>query len=277
MQDKTPRPAQEQPWENGWVPDTSRAPGTRRLWLAGGLAMATIIACAASVALMDRAPDKLSAAGSPSPSGEATAPGLISFATASTTGTASPGTKMASPSPSGRSTSAAPRPQASTSPSPVRTSKSPSGHASSSRPKPQATTRSVQSVNYPDRFWHVSGGLVKLDPVGGSESREDSTFTLVNGLAKSSCYSFVADDGGYLRHRDFVLRSERYDGSTLFRQDATFCAVSSASFPGAVMLESVNYPGRFLRHQNFGLRLDPYGYNTTNRPDFSFRLVGGLG
>lgn len=117
---------------------------------------------------------------------------------------------------------------------------------------------------------------MKLDPVGGSESREDSTFTLVKGLAKSSCYSFVSDNGTYLRHRDFVLRSERYDGSSLFMQDATFCTVPSSLYSGAVMLESVNYPGRFLRHKNFGLRLDPYGYNTSGRSDFSFRLVDGL-
>ncbi|MET7457607.1 AbfB domain-containing protein [Streptomyces sp. NPDC005574] len=274
MQEKTPRPAQEQPWENGWVPDTSRAPGTRRLWLAGGLALATIIACAASVALMNRSPEKVSGAGSPPVSGEATVPGLISFATASTSGTATPGTKKAPPSPSEDSTSAAPQPQASASPSPVKTSKSPSAHATSSRPKPQSMSRSVQSVNYPDRYWDVSGGYVKLDRIESASARRSATFTLVKGLSDASCYSFATADGTYLRHRNFVLRSESDDGSSLFRQDATFCARPDSS--GTVMLESVNYPGRFLHHQNFQLKLDPYQSGYQYRSDSAFRLVGGL-
>ncbi|CAM5651512.1 hypothetical protein SPURM210S_03389 [Streptomyces purpurascens] len=45
---------------------------------------------------------------------------------------------------------------------------------------------------------------------------------------------------------------------------------------GAVMLESVNYPGRFLRHRDFQLRLDPYQHYGQFRADASFRLVAGL-
>ncbi len=72
-----------------------------------------------------------------------------------------------------------------------------------------------------------------------------------------------------------MLRSERSDGSSLFRQDATFCARSSP-YSGAVMLESVNYPGRYLRHQNFRIRLDPYQDSDLFRMDASFFLVAGL-
>lgn len=262
-----------QPWENGWVPDTSRAPGTRRLYLAGALAVATIIACVTAIAWTDRGPE---APSQPPASGTATQPGLLSFGT--------PPPPVVTP-PKGKSglttdeaTSPAPHQQGSASPSPAAhpTTKSPSRHPSSSaNPKPAATWRSVRSVNYPDRYWHVSGGYVKLDPVGGSESREDSTFKLVKGLADSSCYSFATADGQYLRHRSFVLVANRDDGSPLFRQDATFCPRPS-SFPGAIMLESVNYPGRFLRHQNFQLKLDPYQYNDMYRQDSAFRLVTGL-
>ncbi|AZP16920.1 alpha-L-arabinofuranosidase [Streptomyces aquilus] len=262
-----------QPWENGWVPDTSRAPGTRRLYLAGALAVATIIACVTAIAWTDRGPE---APSQPPASGTATQPGLLSFGT--------PPPPVVTP-PKGKSglttdeaTSPAPHQQGSASPSPAAhpTTKSPSRHPSSSAdPKPAATWRSVRSVNYPDRYWHVSGGYVKLDPVGGSESREDSTFKLVKGLADSSCYSFATADGQYLRHRSFVLVANRNDGSPLFRQDATFCPRPS-SFPGAIMLESVNYPGRFLRHQNFQLKLDPYQYNDMYRQDSAFRLVTGL-
>ncbi|MFI9830489.1 AbfB domain-containing protein [Streptomyces sp. NPDC051913] len=264
-----------QPWENGWVPDPSRAPGTRRLYLAGALAAATIIACVAAIAWTDRGPETLSA---PPPSDGATLPGLISFGTPSQTETAPP--KGKSGLTTEEATTPAPRQQGST-PSPATdpTTKSPTSHPSSSdpkpAPKPATTWRSVRSVNYPDRYWHVSGGYVKLDAVGGSESREDSTFKLVKGLADSSCYSFATADGQYLRHRSFVLVANRNDGSALFRQDATFCARAS-SIPGAITLESVNYPGRFLRHQNFQLKLDPYQYGDLYRQDSAFRLVDGL-
>jgi hypothetical protein len=274
MPETTPEPPRNQPWENGWVPDTSRAPGTRRLWLAGGLAIATVIACVTSIAVMDNGSDEPSrAARNPSASGSATGPGLISFATPSTHGVTTPAGKGGLSSP-GAGTSPAPGPHGSATDG-SEPSKSPTSHASSpGNPKPSATYRSVRSVNYPDRYWHVSGGYVKLDPVRGSESREDSTFKLVKGLADASCYSFATSDGTYLRHRSFVLRSERDDGSALFERDATFCPRTSA-YSGAVMLESVNYPGRFLRHQNFRLKLDPFQNSSLYLADSAFRLTAG--
>ncbi|MET7475824.1 AbfB domain-containing protein [Streptomyces sp. NPDC005648] len=226
---------------------------------------------------MDNDSDKKSHA-SKDPAPASTAPGLISFA--------SPSTKSATAPPDGRSGMSSTRPSSSPqvqengSPSAAtgsKPAKSPTHKASSpAKPNPSATYRSVQSVNYPDRYWHVSGDFVDLDPPRGSESRQDSTFQLVKGLANSSCYSFLTHDGKYLRHRDFVLRDERNDGSNLFKQDATFCPQYSG-YPGAVLLQSVNYPNYALRHKDFQLHLDPYGYNTTNRQDFFFRLTDPLG
>ena len=121
---------------------------------------------------------------------------------------------------------------------------------------------------------------MRLDPVSSESSaatKQDASFKRVKGLADSSCYSFVTADGTYLRHRDFVLRADRDDGSDLFKKDATFCPRPSSS-SGAVMLESVNYPGRYLRHRNFQLRLewrDDHGRPTG--ADSAFRLVKGLG
>ncbi|MCH5673145.1 AbfB domain-containing protein [Streptomyces gilvus] len=278
MQETTPQPPRNEPWENGWTPDTSRAPGTRRLWLAGGLAVATIITCVTWIAVMDNGTGaSTDAAKNPSPTAGATVPGLISYAT--------PPTNEATAPPSGKSglssgeTDTSPTPLENGSPSAAhapKPAKSPTSHAGSpSRPKPSATYRSLRSVNYPDRYWHVSGDFVKLDPLGGSESRQDSTFKQVKGLANSSCYSFVTHDGKYLRHRNFLLRDEPNDGSPLFQQDATFCPRGSA-YPGAVMLESINYPGRFLRHQNFQLKLAPFQNSPLYLADSAFRLVGGV-
>ncbi|GGX41631.1 AbfB domain-containing protein [Streptomyces chartreusis] len=274
MPENKSRPSQGRPWEDGWAPDTSRAPGTRRLWLAGGMAMATIIACVTAIAISERDSDGDSAAAS-TPAADSTVPGLISFATPS--GTAPPsgksGLSKEKPTPE------APHEQNASKPEPA-PSKSPSGGAGSptKAPKPPATTtwRSVRSVNYPDRYWHMSDGRVGLDQVRGSESREDSTFKQVKGLADSSCYSFATRDGQYLRHRNFVLRAERNDGSALFTQDATFCPRGSAYASGATMLESVNYPGYFLRHKNFVVRLERYEHSSLYLADSSFRVVDGL-
>lgn len=277
MPEDKSRPPQSQPWENGWAPDTSRAPGTRRLWLAGAMAVATIAACVTAIVVTDRATDDRS---SSVPVDNTTGPGLISFATPSQS--APPKSDGGRPETQetgrkkGHKTPTAPRQQHAATPTPApEPSKPRASHTTSPRPKPTVTWRSVRSVNYPDRYWHVSGGYVKLDQVGGSESREDSTFKLVKGLADSSCYSFATADGTYLRHRSFVLRSERYDGSALFQQDATFCPRASA-YSGAVMMESLNYPGRFLRHQNFQLKLDPFQNSSLYLADSAFRLVDGL-
>ncbi|MCD9873925.1 AbfB domain-containing protein [Streptomyces guryensis] len=278
MPETTPEPPRNQPWENGWVPDTSRAPGTRRLWLAGALALATIVACAMAIAVMDKDSDRPSrASGAPSPSGAETFPGLISFATPSRNGVTAPAGKTGESGLSSARTSASPAPGPHDSAAGgTEPSQSPTSHASSpSHSKPSATYVSMQSVNYPGRYWHVSGDYVKLDPVTSAAARQDATFTVVKGLADSSCYSFATSDGTYLRHRNFLLRSERNDGSSLFKQDATFCPRASA-YSGAVMLESVNYPGRFLRHQNFQLKLDPFQNSSLYLADSAFRFVAGL-
>ncbi|WP_416984006.1 AbfB domain-containing protein [Streptomyces sp. T028] len=291
MPENKSRPPLDQPWENGWAPDTSRAPGTRRLWLAGGLAVATVVACVTAIAVNDRDSERGSEAREGRTlSGDPSSEGLISFATPSTsaseTTSSTAGSQKGpnSPSPSASSSPSAAG-EASSTASAGTDESSPSSHTSGkasasptkkpSDPTPTSYERSVRSVNYPDRYWHVSSGLVKLDPLRGSESREDSTFTVVKGLTDSSCYSFKTDDGRYLRHRNFVLRADSNDGSYLFKQDATFCSRSS-SYSGAVMLESVNYPGRYLRHKDFQIRLDRYQDSSLYRADSAFRFVAGV-
>ncbi|MFE1309474.1 AbfB domain-containing protein [Streptomyces sp. NPDC058755] len=271
MPENTPHSPQRQPWENDWNPDTSRAPGTRRLWLAGALAVATITACVTAIAMTGQTREQRTArptAGASTDSG----PGLLSFASPSASAPAPPKgrTSMASAAPA---TTGSPTPThpAGSKPTPA---KSPARHGSS--PKPTiADRRSVRSLNYPDRYWHVVGDYVKLDRADSPSARRAATFTLVKGLSDARCYSFATADGDYLRHRNFLLRAEQDDGSRLFEQDATFCPRQS-SFTGAAMLESVNYPGRFLRHQNFQLRLDPYRNTDLYRADSAFLLVDGL-
>ncbi|MEW1775669.1 AbfB domain-containing protein [Streptomyces sp. NPDC086777] len=290
MPEATPQPPPHPAWENGWAPDTSRAPGTRRLWLAGTLAIATVVACVTAIAVGHNAPDKTSSAGPTVSANTDNGPGLLSFASPSASNPTSPpkgtsGMSATSPTASTSATATATSPGAGpkSSPSGAKPSKSTpakgtsggSGSSGGSGQQPGSSGKSVRSVNYPDRYWHVSGSYVYLDQPRGSESREDSTFELVKGLANASCYSFATHDGLYLRHQNFVLRAESNDGSGLFQQDATFCPQKSP-YSDDVLFQSVNYPNYALRHKNFQLRLDPYGYNTTNRQDFFFDLVDGL-
>jgi hypothetical protein len=274
------RSPQDQPWESGWAPDDKRVPGTRRLWLAGALAVATVAACVTAIVLTDRHTDDTSAAPDRTSTADPTGPGLISYASASTSGTASaspgPDRKSDKPSAGPPTTTTAPRPPHSPSTQPADPPEPPPAeHTASAAPKPSSTWRSVRSVNYPDRYWHVNGSYVGLDRVTSGSARQDASFKLVKGLADASCYSFATSGGNYLRHRDFVLRSERDDGSSLFEQDATFCPRTS-SVSGAIMLESVNYPGRYLRHKDFRLRLDAYQQGGLYASDSAFRLVGAL-
>jgi hypothetical protein len=273
-------------WETGVTPDESRVPGTRRLWLAGGLAVGVLIASVSAIALQDRDAENEATdrTGRTSSADEPLVPGVSvpPAAPSAKTGLSSPQADSSKDGSSSEKQQGGAKDEPESDSSKSSSGKDDKGGDGDSgdkdepeSPSKPSDRKSVKAVNYPDRYWHVSDGLVRLDPLRGSESREDSTFTVVKGLSKSSCYSFKTADGTYLRHRNFVLRSERNDGSSLFSQDATFCPVYSGH-PGAVMLQSVNYPNHVLRHRNFQLRLDPYGYNTTNREDFSFRLVDGV-
>ncbi|MFD5544652.1 AbfB domain-containing protein, partial [Streptomyces sp. NPDC127079] len=302
MPETTPQPPPHPQWENGWGPDTSRAPGTRRLWLAGTLAIATVVACVTAIAVshhttdqaspppvtgaaLDNGPGLLSFA-SPTTSGGATQPkGISGMSSASVSGSPSPdatggkhgtgGAKASAPAAKPSESSAAGGSSGGTAGGAggAGGSGGSSGGSGGSGTQTGAGQISVRSVNYPDRYWHVSDSYVKLDAPRGSESRADSSFTLVQGLANSSCYSFRTSDGRYLRHSNFVLRAMSNDGSSLFQQDATFCP-QRTPYSDDVLFQSVNYPNYALRHRNFQLYLDPYGYNTTNRQDFYFDLVG---
>ncbi|MFI7014956.1 AbfB domain-containing protein [Streptomyces sp. NPDC050164] len=276
MPEDKSRPPLDRPWESGWAPDTTRAPGTRRLWLAGALALATISACVTAVTVLENeSAEPAPEAAEPTTLGSSAPGGLISFATPSKSTGETPGADRGRPSPT--PTTSAPA-DADPSPKPQKKAPKPSpSHATSKPPKPPASHgTSIRSVNYPDRYWRVRDGYVRLDQIGsGPEQREDATFKRVSGLADSSCHSFATADGRYLRHRSFVLVKDTDDGSALFDKDATFCPRPAAS-SGAVMLESVNYPGRFLRHRNFQLRLEPYQHDGLYLADSAFRLVAGL-
>jgi hypothetical protein len=135
--------------------------------------------------------------------------------------------------------------------------------------------RSLESVNYPGRFLRHADYLGRLDPVSSgssSQTKSDATFTVVNGLASPSCYSFQAANGMFLRHRDMRVRLEANTGTPEFRGDATFCP-ADGSVAGSVSLVSFNFPDRRLRHRNFELWVETFQDTERFRADSSFRLT----
>jgi GH43 family beta-xylosidase len=135
---------------------------------------------------------------------------------------------------------------------------------------------SLESVNYPGRYARHLNSLGQLEAVTAASTAQtklDATFTVVNGLASPSCYSFQTKSGLFLRHRDYRLRVDANTGDATFRGDATFCAVAG-SVAGSVSLVSHNYPARRIRHRDFALWLDVYEDTAGFRADSSFRLTG---
>ncbi|GAA1862538.1 family 43 glycosylhydrolase [Myceligenerans crystallogenes] len=133
---------------------------------------------------------------------------------------------------------------------------------------------SLESVNYAGRFVRHQDYLGRMDPVTSSSDsrlRSDATFTVVPGLASSSCYSFQAVNGMFLRHRDYRVRLETNDGSATFRADATFCA-ETGSVSGSTTFASYNFPARKLRHKNNELWIDPAEDTALFQADSSFYL-----
>ena len=96
---------------------------------------------------------------------------------------------------------------------------------------------------------------VVVSAISGSSSatdKSDSTWIVRAGLANSSCVSFESanDSGQYIRHSNFELYIAANDGSSLFSQDATFCAQAGLNGQGD-SFQSVNYPTKYIRHYDY--------------------------
>jgi len=87
----------------------------------------------------------------------------------------------------------------------------------------------------------------------------DSSFIVRSGLAGSGSISFESKNfpNHFLRHLHRNILLHKYDGSSLFRKDASFY-VRSPLFhsSGFNSYESYNLPNHYLRHMGFRLRVD---------------------
>ena len=100
---------------------------------------------------------------------------------------------------------------------------------------------------------HQNGNAVTSVITSSSSSldRNDASWIVRRGLASSSCVSFESRNfpGDFLRHSNFQLFRQPMDGTTLLRQDATFCPEAGKNGQGN-SFRSFNFSTRYIRHFN---------------------------
>ncbi|WP_428378023.1 alpha-L-arabinofuranosidase B [Lichenicoccus sp.] len=89
---------------------------------------------------------------------------------------------------------------------------------------------------------------------GNATEAADATWIVRPGLANATCLSFEARNrpGDYLRHYNFQLMRESYDGTSQFEEDGTFCPVKGNDGSGK-SFQSFNYPTKFIRDYNYNV------------------------
>ena len=95
-------------------------------------------------------------------------------------------------------------------------------------------------------------GAAVIAPItlgSAEQDKGDSTWILRRGLADDSCVSFESrnNPGDFLRHQNFALHVQPFDGTAPNRSDATFCPQPGKNGKGN-SFHSVNYPTRYIRH-----------------------------
>ena len=119
-------------------------------------------------------------------------------------------------------------------------------------PVGQLLSLQVTTPGYTDRFLrHQEGlGFTEVVSEGSSDQlKRDATFRVVAALDGSDCVSLELSNfpGQFVRHSSSRIRTQVFDNTDGFRQDATWCPRPGLSGVG-VSLESRNFPSRYLRH-----------------------------
>jgi hypothetical protein len=127
---------------------------------------------------------------------------------------------------------------------------------------------------YADRTIRLrhQGSTVQLSDVDDQATH----FKVVPGLQDAAMVSFEARDepGRYLRHAGFRLWSDKNDGSTQFKKDASFRFANpfTDDDPHAKALESTNFPGKFLLRSDRTALLDNVPDNATAKSNATWWL-----
>jgi uncharacterized protein YkwD len=147
------------------------------------------------------------------------------------------------------------------------------GHA---EPMPN---RAMQSLNYQDMYVRHAFFLGELTRVSTDLDRADATFDIVPGLADPTWISFRSTNypDRYLRHQNFRIKLDVFDGSQVMRGDATFQMRPGLADGGWTSFSAYNAPfrDRFIRHKCWSLYLEPIA-DDLGRRDATFRVVNGF-
>lgn len=127
----------------------------------------------------------------------------------------------------------------------------PTGNMGTLTPASEISLRATTACCTSDYLRHQFFAGV-LSPISSSSSTldmEDATWIVRRGFSNNSCLSLESKNypGYYLRHFNFKLFLQPYDGSSQFAADSTFCPVPGMNGQG-VSLRSVNFPDKYIRH-----------------------------
>lgn len=121
--------------------------------------------------------------------------------------------------------------------------------------------QSLQTTTPGVKGWYVrsTGGNTWITPgntgTDGTAVLDAANWKVVAGLADQNCFSLESSQfpGSYLRQNNFRVQLAANDGSTVFKNDATWCPRPGLN-GSDVSLESKALPGRFMRHARQELR-----------------------
>ena len=130
------------------------------------------------------------------------------------------------------------------------------------------TCKRFRSYNYPSYYFGLNGRsayILNQKPHELWVPVRPGLSGHIGSVSFRSCYNAKK----YLRHSFFVIYSDSYDSSSIFKLDATFTE-REIFFYGTTAYESVNYPNHFIRHRNSRLHLDAYDAAAIYKKDASF-------
>lgn len=156
-------------------------------------------------------------------------------------------------------------------------------------PAPSTTSQlwpdmiSLQSINFSGRFIRHRNFSVELTDIKNEQDRIDAAFNVrpaLDGTPGGSSFEAIHLPGHFLRHKDFKILLERYDGSELFRKDASFTGLDRRMARAPMnqwQLQSTNLGDHYIRHSNFQLILSKNDGSEQFKQDSSFSILPAPG
>jgi non-reducing end alpha-L-arabinofuranosidase len=128
----------------------------------------------------------------------------------------------------------------------------PTGNTGTLTPASEISLRATTACCTNDYLRHqFFAGVISPISAGSSTlDKEDATWIVRRGFGSNSCLSLESKNypGYYLRHFNFKLFLQPYDGNPQFAVDSTFCKVVPGMNGQGVSLQSFIFRDKFIRH-----------------------------